>query len=146
MSRNRLLNVLDLGCGKRGDIYKYRNHNSVLKSYYGVDVAKDCVDNLGKLYGEMRRDYRRKESSNPRAHHANHRMKPFFDGHFLCTDMTAPDLSDQLRRHIKLIFAAFLFFFFVCFVSFFLTLLKININFDCLCEWCFVLFGFILFF
>ena len=115
MSRNRLLKVLDLGCGKRGDMYKYRNHNSVLQSYYGVDIAEDCVDNLEKIHGQMRRDYRRKESPvrctrtrtrtqgdhGSRTEHASTAEKPFFDGYFLCADMTATDLFQQLTT-IKL--------------------------------------------
>ena len=111
MSQNRLLNVLDLGCGQRGDVYKYCNHNSVLQSYYGVDIAKDCVDNLQKIYGQMRRDYPLRESPlhctrtrTPGDHgtdHASIVVKPFFKGYFLCADMTDSDLCGQLRS-IKL--------------------------------------------
>ena len=72
-----------------------------MKSYYGVDVAKDCVEKLHHTYNDMQQSYRRRETAN-RGHHNANRVKPLFEGHFLCTDMTSPDLSDQLRRHIKL--------------------------------------------
>eukprot|EP00835_Amoeboradix_gromovi_P000209 NODE_7_length_48057_cov_0.322240.p18 type:complete len:235 gc:universal NODE_7_length_48057_cov_0.322240:20915-20211(-) len=44
--------VLDLGCGKGGDLRKFANHN--IKYYMGLDIAEESVkDNIGR-YKEMK--------------------------------------------------------------------------------------------
>eukprot|EP00834_Sanchytrium_tribonematis_P008586 NODE_1059_length_2391_cov_1.255672.p1 type:complete len:299 gc:universal NODE_1059_length_2391_cov_1.255672:2136-1240(-) len=50
--------VLDLGCGKGGDLRKFYNHN--IEYYMGIDIADQSIqDNIGR-YKEMRQPFNAK--------------------------------------------------------------------------------------
>ena len=47
------ISVLDLGCGKGGDLYKMRGNKQWIASYVGVDFASECIESAKRKYRGM---------------------------------------------------------------------------------------------
>eukprot|EP00484_Ammonia_sp_Unknown_P024482 CAMPEP_0197023684 /NCGR_PEP_ID=MMETSP1384-20130603/4349_1 /TAXON_ID=29189 /ORGANISM="Ammonia sp." /LENGTH=429 /DNA_ID=CAMNT_0042451935 /DNA_START=905 /DNA_END=2193 /DNA_ORIENTATION=+ len=101
------INILDLGCGKGGDLYKCRGNKKYIHKYLGIDISEECVF-------AARRKYERILQENIKHRNAPHEERKkfglnnaygqtakefydgsFFDAQFICNDMTSPDLHEQ---------------------------------------------------
>ena len=69
--------VLDMGCGKGGDLGKWQLAPQTVGLYVGLDPAEQSVQQAGERYGEMRR-----------------RRKPIFDGRFHVKDCFGEWIGD----------------------------------------------------
>lgn len=75
---HELFRVLDLGCGKGGDLPKY-NRNVRVGLVVGVDIADVSIDQCKERY----------KTSKP---------KPGYDGQFFVADLTTTDIDDKLKE------------------------------------------------
>lgn len=66
--------VLDIGCGKGGDLQKWQSAPQVPALYVGIDPASTSVDQARGRYQEMQRRQR------------GPRRRPLFDAHFFAQD------------------------------------------------------------
>lgn len=101
------ISVLDLGCGKGGDLYKMRGNKHFIDSYVGVDFAEKCIDSARRRYHGIVEQ----QQSNTAAPYIQRRNfnehnayaqtaedfyeAPMFDAGFICADIT----SAALRKH-----------------------------------------------
>lgn len=81
-----LCKVLDLGCGKGGDLLKWGNAN--ISKYVGVDISPTAIDDAMERYKGRSRSTTKPDT-------VNHLVQNKFDADFFCHDFccTLPPLS-----------------------------------------------------
>merc|ERR1712157_551838 len=108
----RKIHILDLGCGKGGDLRKYRGNKQFIQSYVGIDIAHSCIEKAKQEYSRMRksafssmlrskRQMNKFNENNPYGQTANEFFNcPMFYADFLTFDMCSPFLpSHDFIRH-----------------------------------------------
>lgn len=73
-------NVLDIGCGKGGDLNKWKQ--AQIRLYVGLDIAETSVDQARDRYFKLNR--------------------PGFDGHFFAHDCYSKPISDVLPEQLQI--------------------------------------------
>ncbi|KAL9102302.1 MAG: hypothetical protein Q9163_002520 [Psora crenata] len=82
------LNVLDIGCGKGGDLGKWAQAPQPVGYYVGVDVAEVSIDQARERYMQMR------PGGGGRGGHQGGRHQRIFDATFLVEDAFTYSLGD----------------------------------------------------
>lgn len=101
------IKVLDLGCGKGGDLYKFRGMKLYLSHYVGVDLAHKCLQSARRKFESMIQDQRRHSKASAaerqrfgRKNAYGQSAGDFFDGElfyadFICNDMMSPNMMQN---------------------------------------------------
>merc|ERR1719295_1558992 len=106
---NQKINVLDLGCGKGGDLYKFRGNKHYISHYVGIDLASKCIESARRKLQSMINDHQHQRRDGIHTknrkrfgrHNAYNQTaeefydEPLFKVDLLCDDMT----SDDLKQH-----------------------------------------------
>ena len=79
------IRVLDIGCGKGGDLQKWANSPQAVELYVGIDPAEVSIQQARERYQQMRPQ---------RGGHDKGRGRRVFDGMFLVDDAFANSLGD----------------------------------------------------
>jgi len=53
-NNNRKINVLDIACGKGGDLWKFRGNKKFIALVVGIDLAQKCIDKTKRIYEQMK--------------------------------------------------------------------------------------------
>lgn len=77
------LRVLDIGCGKGGDLAKWSQTNDEVELYVGIDPAEISIDQARERYAQMGRWGR---GGRGRGGHRGGRNKPIFHAEFVVQD------------------------------------------------------------
>lgn len=92
------LRVLDLGCGKGGDLQKWRSTPHPVELYVGVDPAEVSIDQARDRYSEMRRDGRRGGGRGGRGgwggYHERQQAPPLYHAEFFAKDAFGQPIAD----------------------------------------------------
>jgi len=93
------LNVLDLACGKGGDLLKWKNSGEV-DHVIMADIAEVSIEQCKERYSRLKRDHQRNRNYGRQRNNYNQEI---FTAEFFATDCTKTKLSELYRRrNIKL--------------------------------------------
>ena len=87
------LRILDIGCGKGGDLGKWQQAPQPVELYVGVDPAEVSIDQARERYSQMRSGGGRGGRSGRGGHHGG-RPQRTFDAHFFAEDAFSYSLGD----------------------------------------------------
>lgn len=80
------LKVLDMGCGKGGDLQKWHSTPHPVELYVGIDPAEVSIDQAKDRYAEMRRGGGRGGRGGRGGWHGGRQQAPLFDAEFVAKD------------------------------------------------------------
>mmetsp|Transcript_31517 Transcript_31517/g.51029 ORF Transcript_31517/g.51029 Transcript_31517/m.51029 type:complete len:440 (+) Transcript_31517:26-1345(+) len=107
VNHNCKISVLDLACGKGGDLRKFRGNKSYVHRYVGIDIAEKCIENARNVYQKLCAEFEHNRYASYQERqrfNANNQFgqsatqffdDPMFYAHFQCFDMNTAQLVQQ---------------------------------------------------
>ena len=106
-NNDKKITILDLACGKGGDLRKFRGNKKYIKQIIGIDIASNCIDKAIKTYRQMKNEsIQHQNASNHQRQIFNENNaygqtcqeffdEPLFNAHFECYNMNSPQLIKE---------------------------------------------------